>query len=172
MQKQDCFYLGKVSRAHGIKGSWIVQLDTDEPESYAQLESVFVELAGILVLSFLRSCRSLPKNRLLVQFDSTTKDENLVNRALYLPLERLPPLSGGRFYYHEVIGFGVEDVCKGFIGVIQNINDQSPQALFEIDFKGKQILIPVMDAFIKEINRPERRILVDTPEGLIDLYLR
>lgn len=172
MQKQDCFYLGRVTKTHGNKGVWLVQLDTDEPESYDRLESVFVESTGMLVPFFLRSCQALPKARLLVDFDSSAKEEDFTGRALYLPLTLLPPLSGNRFYYHEVIGFQVEDVQRGPVGIIQIINDMAPQALFEIDFKGKQVLIPVTDAFIKEVNREKRYILVDTPEGLIDLFLQ
>ncbi|XOD67519.1 MAG: ribosome maturation factor RimM [Flavobacteriales bacterium Tduv] len=171
MQKHDCFYLGRVTRSHGIKGEWVIQLDTDEPEAYDQLDSVFVESEGMLVPFFLRSCQAFPKDRLLVEFDSSTNEEDFTGRALYLPLTSLPPLSGNRFYYHEVIGFQVEDLHRGPIGIIKIINDTAPQALFEIDFKGKKILIPVTDAFIKEVNRDKRSILVETPEGLIDLFL-
>ena len=88
-----------------------------------------------------------------------------------MPLEFLPKLEGDKFYFHEVTGFTVEDVNFGKVGVIKGINDTTAQALFEIDREGVEILIPMNDEFIKKVDRKKKIILVETPEGLIDLYL-
>ena len=80
-------------------------------------------------------------------------------------------LSGNKFYYHEVIGFEVVDVHYGRVGVITHINDRSSQPIFEIEHEGRQILIPLHDDFLKEVNRKDKTITVATPEGLIELYL-
>jgi len=71
-----------------------------------------------------------------------------------------------------VIGFQVFDVNYGAIGTITHINDNSSQPLFEIMHEGKEILIPLHDNFLKEVNRKEKKIIVETPEGLIDLYMQ
>jgi len=76
-----------------------------------------------------------------------------------------------QFYFHEIIGYKVIDLNRGEIGVISAINDTTSQALFEIDFNGKQILIPMNDEFIHKLNKEEKQLVVNTPEGLIDLYL-
>ncbi len=65
----------------------------------------------------------------------------------------------------------VEDVNFGKVGVIKGINDTTAQALFEIDREGIEILIPMNDEFIKKVDRRKKIILVETPEGLIELYL-
>ena len=120
------------------------------------------------------------KGELLVKPDTddkfeevdTEKDaESLLKHSLYLPLTLLPRLSGNKFYYHEVIGFEVFDVNYGYIGTISGINDASSQPIFEIHYQGKEILIPLHDDFLKEVNRKEKKIIVTTPDGLIDLYL-
>ena len=54
---------------------------------------------------------------------------------------------------------------------MKSVNDNSPQALFEIDNNGKEILIPINDEFIKNINRETKTISVLTPPGLIDLFI-
>ena len=56
-------------------------------------------------------------------------------------------------------------------GTLKNINDSTAQSLFEIDRDGIEILIPMNDEFILKVDRENKTILVETPEGLIDLYL-
>lgn len=173
MQKEDCYYLGKVTKKHGFKGNLILHLDTDEPELYTDMESVFIEKDGILVPFFFESIRPHANGKLLVKFEDIGEDEvdRLINKALYLPLEELPELDGIDFYYHEIIGYTVIDSERGEIGTIENINDSGIQALFEIDYQGKEVLIPVINEWILEVNREDKSIKIETPEGLIDLYL-
>jgi len=174
MQKEDCFYLGKIVKKYSFKGELLVKLDTDEPELFIKMESVFVEQHKNLIPFFIKKS-SLHKSALLrVQFEEVTNEEEadaLLGHHLYLPLTMLPKLSGNKFYYHEIIGFAVNDVDFGEVGTITGVNDTTSQALFEIDKNGKEILIPVNDAFIKKVDRENKSILLDVPEGLIELYL-
>lgn len=103
---------------------------------------------------------------------NTEQDADAIMRAgIYLPLNLLPKLTGNKFYYHEVIGFTVIDTNFGEVGEIQSINDTSAQPLFEIDRDGNEVFIPMIDDFIKKIDRDNKIVEVTTPEGLIDLYL-
>lgn len=174
MRKENCFYLGKIVRKHSFKGEVVAKLDTDEPEMYENLESVFVALGNDLVPFFIESSLLQKGNQLRIEFEdfTTEKDaDSVMGAALYLPLEFLPKLSGNKFYFHEVINFTIEDVNYGKIGTVIRINDATAQPLFEIDFNGKEVFIPIVDHFIQKVDREKRNIIVETPEGLIDLYL-
>lgn len=173
MQKKDCYYLGKITKKHGFKGNLILHLETDEPELYKNMESVFIEKNGMLIPFFFESIGPHSKNKLLVKFEDVSAEEaeKLVNHSLYLPLEMLPELNETDFYYHEIIDYRVFDDKKGEIGKIKRVNDSGVQAIFEIEFEGKEILIPVVDEWILEVNRIEKFIKIKTPEGLIELYL-
>jgi len=105
--------------------------------------------------------------------DITTEDDAdaLLKSEVYLPLELLPKLEGTKFYFHEVIGFAVTDANFGDVGIITGINDSTAQALFEIDRDGTEILIPMNDEFIKDLDRDKKVIHLETPEGLIQLYI-
>lgn len=174
MRKEDCFYLGKIAKKFSFKGEVLLYLDTDEPELYENMESVFVEFNKNLVPFFIESS-SIHKNDFLkVKFediDSEAEADQILGCEIYLPLTMLPKLEDNQFYFHEVIGFTVEDQRLGTIGEIVSINDTTAQPLFEILFNGKEILIPMIDDFILEVNRKDQKILLNTPVGLVDLYL-
>ena len=174
MRKEDCFYLGKIAKKFSFKGEVLIYLDTDEPELYENLESMFVECGKHLVPFFIENS-SLHKNDFLrVRFEDVKNEEEadaILGNHIYLPLKMLPKLSGNKFYFHEVIGFEVEDKRLGFVGEIQSINDSSAQPLFEVLNDGVEILIPMIDHFLVKIDRENKKVIMDLPEGLIEMYL-
>lgn len=174
MQKQDCFYLGKIVRKYSFKGELLIKLDTDQPELYENLDTVFIFVSNSLIPFFIESSQLHKSDLLRIKFEDVTTEEDadsLLKSDVYLPLELLPKLEGNQFYFHEVIGFKMIDTNFGPVGTIKGINDSIAQSLFEIDKEGIEILIPMNDEFIKEVDRKNKTILVETPEGLIDLYL-
>ncbi|MBS7787156.1 16S rRNA processing protein RimM [Flavobacterium sp. CYK-55] len=174
MRKEDCFYLGKIAKKFSFKGEVLIYLDTDEPELYENMESVFVELNNHLVPFFIEHSL-LHKNDLLrVRFEDVKNEQEadeLVGAEVYLPLKMLPKLTGNKFYFHEVIGFTVTDQRLGKVGTIQKILDNTAQPLFQIEHEGQEILIPMVDHFIIKVDRSAKNILLDVPEGLIEMYL-
>ena len=56
------------------------------------------------------------------------------------------------------------------IGLIQRVDDRSPQALFVIEHQGREVLVPVVDDFIEKVDKKNREIRLRLPEGLLDLY--
>ena len=174
MKKEDCFYLGKIVTKYSFKGELLIKLDTDQPELYEALDAVFIDVRNTLIPFFIETSQLHKSDLLRVQFEDINTEADadaLIKCEVYLPLEFLPKLEGDKFYFHEVIGFAVEDVNYGKVGILVGINDTTAQALFEIEHEGKQILIPMNDAFIDKVDKKNKIIIVKTPEGLIDLYL-
>ena len=174
MRKEECFYLGKIAKKFSFKGEVLIYLDTDEPELYENMESVFVEFNKNLVPFFIENS-SLHKNDFLrVQFedvDSEAEADTLLGCDIYLPLSMLPKLEGNKFYFHEVIGFEIEDKRLGIFGIIQSVNDTTAQPLFEVLNGEVEMLIPMIDHFLVEIDRKNKKVVMDLPEGLIEMYL-
>ena len=174
MRKEDCFYLGKIVTKYSFKGEVVIKLDTDEPELYKEMESVYVEFGSNLVPFFIEKSSLHKGNQLRVQFEDIYSEEaadSILKCEIYLPLNLLPKLTGNKFYFHEVIGFTVVDANFGEVGQIVHINDKAAQPLFEIDRQGAKVFIPMVDDFIKKVDREKKIIEVETPQGLIDLYL-
>jgi 16S rRNA processing protein RimM len=174
MKKDDFYYLGKILKTHGNKGHVQVHLDVDDPDSYKNTESVYLDLHGERIPFFI-SGLELKHNRKaivkFVDFDSLEDAESLQGLQMYLPITELPSLKGNRFYYHEIIGFQVSDQQHGDIGVVEDILELPHQALFQIRFGEKEILIPIVDEIIKKVDRRKKVLLIEAPPGLIEIYL-
>lgn len=171
MNKEACFYLGSVVGKYSFKGEVLVKIDSDSPEDYLKLESVFVDSNTGLVPFFIRKCQLHKSSLLRIDFEGVTDEataNNLLKKKIYLPLTSLPPLKGNKFYYHEVIGFIIVEDGKN-IGTIELIRDQGLQALFEVNLGNSNALIPIHDDFIVNVDRLSKIITVKLPEGLLDL---
>jgi len=174
MKTDDFYYLGKILKTYGNKGQVLVHLDVDDPGSYQNLESVFIDVYGECIPFSVMEIEMKARNNAVLSFaDVHTSGEagEFTGKRMYLPLAGLPPLTGKKFYYHEVTGFKVTDINAGDIGVVEAILDVHQQALFQIRLRDKEILIPVTDNIIQEVDRENRIITIEAPEGLIDIYL-
>ncbi|MEC4004025.1 ribosome maturation factor RimM [Flavobacterium sp. SUN052] len=174
MRKEDCFYLGKIAKKFSFKGEVLIYLDTDEPELYEDMESVFVDFNKNLIPFFIVSSNLHKGDFLRVKFedvDDEAEADAILNHEVYLPLTMLPKLEGNKFYFHEVIGFEIEDQRLGVFGKIVSINDTSAQPLFEVINGNVEILVPMIDQFLIKIDRENKKVIMDLPEGLVEMYL-
>jgi len=177
MNVEECYYLGYTSKSHGKNGELIAKIDVDFPEEYNNLESVLVRMNKTdktLIPFFISQAQIQNNGTLRFKFEdvnNVVEAKSLVGKELYLPLDTLPKLTGDKFYFHEVIGFTVIDHQKGNIGEIFNVLEHPQQAIFEVRFNSKEILIPITDDIINKVDRINKTIEVSAPEGLIDIYL-
>ncbi len=174
MNKDDFYYLGKIIKTSGYKGNLVFFFDVDDISYYKDLEAVFVEINDDLIPFAINGLQIKDSKTAFVKLEDIDNEEQaftLTGNDLFLPLTYLPPLTGNKFYYHEVTGFDIVDKHYGNIGKIDGFIEQSAQALFVIKNNDKEILIPVSDDIIKVIDRKNKTIKIDAPEGLIDIYL-
>ncbi len=173
MRKEDCYFLGKITRRHGLHGNVFLKLDTDQPEMYTKLDTVFVDINGLLVPFFIAKQAWSKGETLIVSFKNSTEAlvDQVVGKDVYLPLSGLPQLTGKKFYYHEVVGFEIREEDGKSCGIIETINDQTGQHYFVLTLAGKQIVIPIIRDWILELNREEKFLKMSLPEGLMDVFL-
>lgn len=174
MNKQQCFYLGVITRTQGIKGNVNIYLDVDNPENYSKMESVFVEINKSLVPFFIDYIQVRNRNQAIVKFegvDTEADASRMINLQLYLPAEVLPQLQGNKFYYHEITGYNVVDTNHGPIGYVEEVLDYPNNALIQLNFNKREILLPIRDEVIHNVDRETRTISVTAPAGLIDIYM-
>lgn len=174
MKQADCYHLGYVAKLHGFKGEVSLFLDVTDPTEYASLDSVYIDINGQLTPFFVEYIQLKPKSFATVKFEGVNSEndaKNLVRKNLYLPLTDLPELSGTQFYDHEVVGFQVTDVNFGPVGILQTIIDLPVNPLIQVDNNGKEVLIPFVQGLVQKVDRENKVLTIQAPEGLIDIYL-
>lgn len=175
MNKEDYFKLGHVSKLHGVKGEVVIVLDVDDVSRYKKLESVFVAINGQLVPFFVQGI-SIKNKHAIVKFDGmdSTDQASVINNAeVFLPLSFLPKLDDKKFYFHEIIGFTVNDKTHGNIGTVEAVLEFPGQNIIQIrDSNKNEILIPLRNEFIIKVDRGNKCLDVNTPDGLVDVYLK
>ena len=173
MLKEECFFLGTIVGKYSFKGEILAKLDTDSPDIYLKIDSLLIETPHGLVPYFINRSTLHKSSLLRLKFegvDSESGAEALIKKDLFLPLNMLPPLEGNQFYFHEIIDFIAIDQFNKEIGRIISVNDSGPQPLFVIDSEGSEILIPIHDNYIIKLDRGEKEIHLDLPDGLLDIF--
>lgn len=173
MTKDKCFYVGKIVKTHGIKGEVTLRIDNEDFDEIEELDYFLLEINDKLIPFFIENI-TFHSNKSFVLFQDLKTLEaasQLVGVTAYLPLELLPERSGNDFYSYEVVGFIVVDEEKGELGKVQEIIEYPTQSLIQLIKDGKEILIPIHDDIIKDVNREEKKIYIKAPVGLIDMYL-
>jgi 16S rRNA processing protein RimM len=173
MEKDDCFYFGKVIKTHGIKGGISIRIDADNPADYSNISMLLIEINKSLIPYFITE-KSFHTNKAylsLVDVNTVEKAAELAGSNIFLPLELLPKLKGNQFYFHEVGGYKIVDRVHGELGNIVKVLEYPSQAVFQLFIDGKEVLIPIHDEVILKVDRRSKTIQINAPEGLIDMYL-
>ena len=172
MKQDDCYQLGEVIKTHGLNGELSIHLDVDFPEEYQNLESVFLLQSGKLIPFFIDYIQ-IQGNKALIKFedvDSIESASELSKNELYLPLSSLPELPEESYYFHDLIGCEVFEKNKK-IGSIKEVIDLNSNELLNVINGEKEILIPLKDEILKNVDIQAKRVDVELPAGLLDLYL-
>ena len=164
-----------MSGTHGLSGEVHVILDSDHPENYKDLESVFLLLKGenALIPFFIQAIQ-IKGEKAIVKFEEVTSLNQasvFTGSLLFLPLDVLPKLEGDDFYFHELVSWRVIDQQLGELGSIISINHQSPQILLVMEYQKREVLIPYTDEIVIRIDRINQQVHVSLPEGLLEIYL-
>ncbi|MFM7667530.1 MAG: ribosome maturation factor RimM [Bacteroidota bacterium] len=174
MDIKDCFNLGYIAKLHGFKGEVSLFLDVTDPSTYSELKIIYLEVLPEQLVPFsIVKIKSMNKGFAVVQLngiDSEEKAKEILRKNVCLPLELLPELGEKEFYDHEIVGFQVIDKTQGNIGVAQQVIDLTANPLLQIDWNGKEVLVPLFKGLVQRVDRKSKQLTIDVPPGLLDLY--
>ena len=172
--------VGRVRKAHGIRGEVVVELITDAPDAiFASGRRVFAgtadgELARDRLELHVKGSRPFNEG-LLVGFDEVP-DRNAAElwrgRYLLLPASELPPPDDDEIYLHDLIGMRVALADGEPLGTVEQIYEL-PQGL-AIDVRraapraDETVMLNYDDRTVASVNKEARLIVVTPPEGLLE----
>ncbi len=173
MTKDESFYIGYITKTKGLKGELQLFFEFEEYEEL-DFDVLFLEVNGKMVPFFVSSYKLYENKTGLFYFDDVDhidKASPLVKKKAYLPLSQKPERDLNEFYYTDLKGFIAIDETLGELGEIIEVNEYPQQFVATVNYQNKEILLPLNEDFIVEIDDEENILTLDLPEGLLDVYL-
>ena len=173
MKHEEAFYIGYVTKTKGLKGEVQVFFEFDDYEKL-EFDIVFADMNGKLVPYFVASSKLHPNKTGYFYFDDVDhidKAQPLLKKKLYLPLTQKPERDEDEFFYTDLTGFTAIDENLGELGEILEVNEYPQQFVATVMHKGTEILFPLNEDFIVEIDDDGKILTLNLPDGLLDIYL-
>ncbi|HEX7138845.1 MAG TPA: ribosome maturation factor RimM [Vicinamibacterales bacterium] len=164
--------VGRIARTHGLRGQMVVNLETDFPdERFRPGSELFVRRGGTIEALRVSSVRLHGDRPVIAVEGVRTIDEAepLAGLELRIPVDRLQPLPPGTFYHHDLIGCRVETVEGTPVGVVRDVETTSGGSRLVVEGREGDVLVPIAAEICRVIEPGTKRIVIDPPEGLLDL---
>jgi len=168
IKQEEVYKIGRLGKPHGIDGEVFFYFD-DDIFDRVETEYLVLELDGILVPFYIDEYRFRKNNVALVRFtdvNSVERAAELTNTEVFFPRalaegeDEAPTLL-------FLIGFSIVDAqTNQLVGTITDVDDSTANVLFELD---NGLMIPASDELISNIDTEREEIVMNLPEGLLDL---
>ena len=156
--------IGKIVAPHGVRGDIRILPLTEKPEQFLDLDYLLLQDGRKLTIKHAR----FHKRMVLVtteEIKSMNEAELLRDQEVLIKAEDLPELEEGQFYVADLIGLPVFDTEGKQIGTFKDSLSTGSNDVYVIVVPGeKDILLPALKIYVKEINLAEKRIVVTLPE--------
>ncbi|HNQ61579.1 MAG TPA: ribosome maturation factor RimM [Bacteroidia bacterium] len=167
--------LGFINKTHGFQGELSLAMNDDINLSPEQFKSqfLFLQLDGLPVPFFVENIRE-KTNGILVKFDTINNEEEakkLVGKKVLAGKIKRDTEEEQEPGWNELLGYTVNDKKYGNLGPILEIQELPMQFLAACSINEKEILFPLHEEIILEIDDENKTIYIDLPDGLLDVYL-
>lgn len=164
--------VGRVVRPHGLRGQVVVASETDfGAERFAPGAKVWCEdETSVKELTVAEGYEQ--GDRWVVGFEGVTTVEEaevLRGRELRIPEAARMNLAPDEYYLYDLVGCEVTTTQGDEVGRVKAVYTGAGGALLGVDRDGEEVLVPLVKAMCREIDVRARRIVVDLPEGLLDV---
>jgi len=164
--------VGRIARAHGIRGQVIVNPETDFPQQRFRPGSLLFVKRGASVDSMVVRTVRFQNGRPVIGLEGveTMNDaEALAGLELRVPVEELAKLPEGTFYHHDLVGCRVVTERGEPVGTVEGVEGTVGGSRLVVAGARGEILIPLASEICRTIDVPGKRIVIEPPEGLLDL---
>jgi 16S rRNA processing protein RimM len=181
MKKIQLKQIGSFIKTHGFQGDLVLSINEEISsdlldKSLIEKEAVFVEIDGIPVPFFIAEdgIRELNPITLLIKFDDVDekKAKQICTNKVFINTYYLNDIEGNKELDPSALkGFLVTDEQLGEIGLVKDFIDLKENPLLSVDYKGKDVLLPILADFILSINDKTKVIETNLPDGFLEALL-
>ena len=167
-------HIGRIIGVHGLRGALRYRPDYPESKSIQNVERIFLAYGddGVDAREY-RIIESLPHTRgaarlMLDGITDVNQAEALKGKNVFAAEDDLPPPAENEFYHRDVLGCEVFLTDGTRIGAIEDIIATGANDVFVVRGDGKEVLVPVIEDVVKEIDVASKRVVIDPIPGLLD----
>ena len=169
----EYFKIGKLVAVHGLKGEILLKHELGKKTSLKGLAAIFTEVNKNSFLPwFIQSTRIKNEQEIYLKLENIDSKESaapLVQKHAWLPEADFKKYAA-RTAPAGMLGYEV--IHKGeSLGSIKELIEQPHQLLCRLEIGGKEVLIPLHEDSLLKVDHQKKQVLVDLPEGLLDIYL-
>jgi 16S rRNA processing protein RimM len=160
-------FIGYFTKPHGFKGHLILKIENDFDLDAAT--ALFVETATGKAPYFVNEIKDANNGVIigLEEVDSAEKAKPLIGKKIYVETKHLIKEEEGV----EWLDYEVVDAELGSLGKVEGVSDNGQQILLSLTYKQREIILPLVEAFIEKVDEEKKILYFRAPEGLIDVYL-
>jgi len=172
VEPQDLIKIGKIVGTHGYKGTVKVEPLTDFPQRFKEMQSIKISQGNRLNELSVENC-SFHKGHILIKFkgiDGMEDASKFRNAYLNVEADELYPLPEGHYYHFQLIGMGVYDTEKGYLGNLTDILETGANDVYVVKTQlYGDVLIPAIKNVIQKVDLAQNRIDVQLLPGLLEV---
>ena len=171
--KSDCVKVGYVHKPHGINGELVIRFQEEYFETLEQYPAIFLEIDNLLVPFFIaeEGLRFKSSESVITQFewiDSEPKAKGLCGMSVFVKEDDVFEFED-EMSPHALVGYQLLDEDSVPIGEIKEVHDYAGNLLLSVDYRGKEVLVPLNEELILHIDEEGREIQLQIADGLLDL---
>ena len=167
--------IARIARTRGNRGEVLVDIYTDNPGRFDDLSEVWLEFDDDR-----RQPRTLKKlqdvwehkGRKVLKFegvDTISEAEAWVGCWVVIPADRVTELPEGTYFNHDLIGCSVNRLDGTLVGMVSGVLDIADNSQLIVRDGDREYLVPAAKSICVEVSIPDKRIIINPPEGLMDL---
>ncbi|MCC7465690.1 MAG: 16S rRNA processing protein RimM [Saprospiraceae bacterium] len=177
MAEPNYVVIGRTRKAHGLTGELKVSIEERFLEDFLKCERIFIEVKGVKIPYFIENVRG--GGEIILHLEEVNDRDAAIalqSRDILLREQDILPEHMREIEVEEeegleyafVEGFMLSDKSLGNIGVVKEVLEMPQQEMAFLDYKGREVLIPLNDQLILEVDENRKQILMNLPDGLLD----
>ncbi len=168
----EYFKIGKIAATFGVQGQLVLQHNLGKKTSLNGLETIFIEEKNDSFLPYFTTATKIKSDKeIFISLEGIESKEEarfLVKKEVWLNENDFKKFASGTAPI-SFLGFMVID-NKEELGEVLEVIEQPHQVLCRIMVGGKEVLVPIHENSLEKIDKKNRKIYVDLPDGLLDIY--
>lgn len=169
--------IGKIQKLHGLNGEMTASITDSVFDDVKNCPYFVCEMDGIFVPFFIKNYRFRTDTTILLTFDGIESQEaalEFCGLTLYFDRKCFTKKEAEQYDAEveeedSLIGYTIIDRNYGVLGKVIDIDDQTANVLFIVEYNDSELMVPAAEDLVEAIDDEEKTIIMNLPQGLINL---